>query len=197
MPPKRASDVREKILDVASRLFDGHGVHAVGMQQIIDEFGCGKALLYREFATKDELVAAYLERFTHSWTHVHEEAVRRRPDDPAGQLVAIVSVVADFATAPGFRGCTVRNTHAEFPGEDHPAHAIAVAYYNLVHDGLLDLSKRAGAADPRTLADRIMLIIDGLNANGAARGRDGAAPAAVAFAEEVVRHALLPLSRAT
>jgi hypothetical protein len=111
-------------------------------------------------------------------------------------LVAVVSVVADIATMPGFRGCAVRNTHAEFPDEDHPAHAIAIAYYNLVHDGLLELSKRAGAADPRTLADRIMLIIDGLNANGAARGREGAAPAAVAFAEEVVRQALLPLSSA-
>jgi AcrR family transcriptional regulator len=167
------------------------------MQQIIDEFGCGKALLYREFATKDDLVIAYLERYTQCWTYVRDDAVRRRPDDPAGQLVAIVSMVAELATAPGFRGCTVRNTHAEFPGEDHPAHAIAISYYNLVHDGLLDLAKRAGAADPRTLADRIMLIIDGLNANGAARGRDGAAPAAVAFAEEVVRQALLPLSPAT
>ena len=47
--------------------------------------------------------------------------------------------------------------------------------------------RRAGARDPRTLADRIELIIDGLNSNAAAHGGHGALPAAVAFAEEVVR----------
>jgi hypothetical protein len=38
----------------------------------------------------------------------------------------------------------------------------------------------------------LMLIMDGLNAGGAVRGRAGAAPAGVAFAEEVIRHALGP-----
>ena len=60
--------------------------------------------------------------------------------------------------------------------------------------GDVDLAKQAGAADPRGLADRLTLIIDGLSASGAVRGREGAAPAAVAFAEEVIRHALGPRS---
>jgi hypothetical protein len=52
-----------------------------------------------------------------------------------------------------------------------------------------DLAERAGARDPRALADRIMLIIEGLNANGAVLGRSGAASEAVTFAEDVVRAA--------
>ncbi|MFD1052158.1 TetR/AcrR family transcriptional regulator, partial [Kibdelosporangium lantanae] len=80
-PRKREPDVRDKILDVATRLFDGHGVHAVGMQQIIDEFGCGKAMLYREFATKDDLVVAYLERYTQTWDMIRERAAEQHPDD--------------------------------------------------------------------------------------------------------------------
>lgn len=193
-PRKRDPEVREQILAVASRLFDGHGVHAIGMQQIIDEFGCGKALLYREFATKDDLVVAYLRKFAKSWDWVLDKAERQCPDDPAGQLVAIVSIVAELATVPGYRGCAVRNTHAEFPDVDHPAHAVAVEYYDHILSSLLDLAKRTGAADPRSLADRIMLIIDGLNANGAARGREGSAPAGVAFARDVVRQALAPIT---
>jgi AcrR family transcriptional regulator len=187
---RRDPDTRERILDVASQLFDGHGIHAVGMQQIIDDFGCGKAMLYREFPTKDDLVVAYLERYTRTFDHVRELVAEQRPGDPAGQLVAIISWTAEQAMTPGYRGCPAHNTHAEFPNEDHPAHALSVAYYDRIHSGLIDLAKQAGAADPRGLADRLMLIIDGLSASGAVRGREGAAPAAVAFAEEVIRHAL-------
>jgi len=193
-PRKRNPEVREQILDVASRLFDGHGVHAVGMQQIIDDFGCGKAMLYREFPTKDDLVVAYLERYTRTFDQVLELVADQLPGDPAGQLVAIISWTAEQAMAPDYRGCPAHNTHAEFPDEDHPAHAVSVAYYDRVHGGLVDLAKQAGAADPRGLADRLTLIIDGLSASGAVRGREGAAPAAVAFAEEVIRHALGPRS---
>jgi AcrR family transcriptional regulator len=188
-PRKREPEVREKILDVATRLFDGHGIHAVGMQQIIDEFGCGKAMLYREFATKDDLVVAYLERYTKSWEMIRDGAAEQHPDDPAGQLVAIIDHVGECATQPGFRGCTVRNTHAEFPDESHPAHEISVAYYDRTRADLADLAKRAGAPDPWTLADRLLLIIDGLNASGAVRGDQGAARSAVEFARDVVRAA--------
>ena len=47
-PPRRDLEVRERVLDVASGPFDGHGVHTVETQQVIDDFGCGWALPYRE-----------------------------------------------------------------------------------------------------------------------------------------------------
>jgi AcrR family transcriptional regulator len=189
-----AADVREGILDVASQLFSGHGVHAVGMQQIIDEFGCGKAMLYRQFPTKDDLVVAYLERMTRTWVDFRDRIARQWADDPASQLIAIVSLTTEIALVPGYRGCPVRNTHAEFPDEHHPAHGVAVAYYDQIYSDLIDLAKRAGAVDPRGLADRLMIIIDGINVGGAVRGREGPATAGVAFAEEVIRHAVRPRS---
>jgi len=186
---------RQRILDTATRLFDTHGVHAVGLQQIIDELGCGKNLLYREFATKDDLVGAYLQRCRDNWSSIIASATAPLPDDPAGQLVAIVRTTVQYATAPGYRGCPVHNAHAEFPDATHPAYPIAVEHFTAVQDLLFDLAKDAGAADPKVLADRLALIIDGANTNGAALGSQGSAVAAVAFAEDVVRAALDPSRR--
>jgi len=176
-------------LDTAARLFNENGVHAVGLQQIIDECGCGKNLLYREFASKDDLIAAYLERCRDDWDVIFEDAIRPFAGDPAAQLVALVSAVAEKATIPGSRGCALRNTHAEFPDVGHPAHQVAVEHFNLVREALYTLARRTTASNPRGLADRIMLIIDGLYTNGAMLGRTGAAATAVDFAADVVRAA--------
>jgi AcrR family transcriptional regulator len=180
---------RGRILDAATRLFDAQGVHAVGLQQIIDELGCGKNLLYREFATKDDLVTAYLNRCRENWNLIVAEAIESHADDPAGQLVAIVRATVEHATMRGFRGCPVHNAYAEFHQPGHPVQAVAVAHFHSVRNQLLAAARRCGAADPRELADRLELIIDGVNANGAALGDRGAARAAVAFAADVVRAA--------
>ena len=53
---------RERILDAASRLFYQEGIQAVGIQRIIEEANTVKASLYAHFKSKDDLVAAYLQR---------------------------------------------------------------------------------------------------------------------------------------
>jgi AcrR family transcriptional regulator len=184
-PP--APGTRDRILDAAARLFEEHGVRAVGTQQIIDECGCGKKLLYGEFASKDELVTAYLERCHEEWSAIMDEATRPYVDDPAGQLVAIVRAVSRQVTAPDFKGCPFRSTHAQFPDDTHQAHRVAVRHVKRLRTWLFRLAKQAEARDPRALADRLMLLIDGLYINGRMLGRTRAPSEAVALADELVR----------
>lgn len=178
---------RDRILDIASRLFAEQGVHAVGLQQIIDECGCGKNMLYREFGSKDELVTAFLERCRDDWADIVRASAA---SDPAEQLVSLVREVAAHAVEDGFRGCPLRNAFAEFPDPDHPAHRVIVAHYTERTAQLSDLATKAGAKDPEALAARITLLIDGINANGAVLGGNGATPAAVTWAEEAVQAAI-------
>jgi AcrR family transcriptional regulator len=187
MARKPAPGTRDRILDIAAQLFYDRGVHAVGLQQVIDEYGCGKNLLYREFPSKDELVVAWLERCREDWNAKVQRAIEPLDGkDPAAQLVAIVRAAADDLTCPGFRGCALRNTHAEFPDADHPAHQVAVDHLVGVRAQLRELATQAGADDPEQLADRIMLILDGLLTTGAVLGRDGPPAAAVDLAEQIV-----------
>ncbi|MFC4586567.1 TetR/AcrR family transcriptional regulator [Sphaerisporangium corydalis] len=192
MARKPEPGARARILDIASRLFQDRGVRAVGLQQIIDECGCGKNLLYREFGSKDELVVAYLERCTREWAAIVGRAAGRFPGDPAAQLIAVVGGVAEQALTPGFRGCPLRNAHSEFPDAGHPVHAVVLAHYTGRQAHLRELARQAGAADPYALAERITLIIDGVNSNAPVLGGGGATPVAVALAEDVVKAATRP-----
>ena len=57
-----AADVRDRILDTASRLFYERGVRAVGVDLVVLEAAVAKTSLYRYFPTKDDLIVAFLER---------------------------------------------------------------------------------------------------------------------------------------
>jgi AcrR family transcriptional regulator len=188
MARKPAEGARERLLETASQLFYEHGVRAVGMQQIIDRCGCGKSVLYREFPSKDDLVVAWLERCRGDWTCTLARVADERPGDPAGQLVGIVRAVAADVSGPGYRGCALRNTYAEFPERDHPAHRVSIDHVKTMRAELRRLAEQAGAEDPDTLAARVMLILDGLYTNGIVLGGESA-DTAVALAEEVVRAA--------
>jgi AcrR family transcriptional regulator len=185
MPRKPTPDARERILETATRLFNQFGVHAVGMQQIIDECGCGKNLLYGQFASKDDLVVAYLKRCSGDWDAIVDGA-KAAAGGADRQLVELVREVGVRVSEPGTRGCPLRTTFAEFPDRRHPAHRVSMDHFARVRTQLRDLAAETPAPDPERLADRIMFIIDGLYTNGPIFGGEGA-KVAVAFAEDVVR----------
>src|SRR5215470_3599074 len=56
-----AKAARERILQAVDELFYREGVRAVGVDSVIEHAGVNKMSLYRNFASKDELITAYLE----------------------------------------------------------------------------------------------------------------------------------------
>ncbi|RSM85687.1 TetR/AcrR family transcriptional regulator [Kibdelosporangium aridum] len=179
-PPTNA---RERILDAATKLFDRYGVHAVGMQRIIDEAKCGKHLLYREFESKDALVTAYLRRCERNWVQTLK-ATLASGVPPEEQLVELVRLVGD--NVPGTRGCPIRNTFREFPDERHPAHQAAFDHFAVVREQVCELASRTTAADPERLADRILLIVNGLFNSGSVLSPEENAAVAVQLVRDVV-----------
>jgi AcrR family transcriptional regulator len=189
MARKPAAGTRSRVLDTAAALFYEQGVRAVGMQQIIDEAGCGKSLLYREFPSKVDLVSAYLTWARREQDEYAAEARRNAGKDAASQLIAVVQGVSDSVRVPRYRGCPFRNYLAEFADHTDAAGRIATAYLHDTRTQIDTLVDELGVAHPNVLADRIWLIVEGLHSAAAHPGSGQAGKIAVALVAELIDNA--------
>ncbi|NML96397.1 TetR/AcrR family transcriptional regulator [Paraburkholderia sp. RP-4-7] len=156
-----SASVRERILDTAADLFYQEGVRAVGVDLVVERSGVAKTSLYRHFTTKDELVAAVLERDdTNYWIAWDKTATRHR-NAPRDELKAHLQWIARDIAAPKYRGCPFLNVATEFPAPDHPARAVALRHKAELRRRLGTLARQIGVARPDNLANQIALLIDG------------------------------------
>jgi AcrR family transcriptional regulator len=167
--------VRRRILDTAAEMFYRGGVRAVGVDAIIARSGVAKMSLYRNFRSKDALVAAWLEDRDAAFWRRWRRTEAAYPDDPRAQLEAILDMVATRVSDRRWRGCPFINTGAEFPAPGHPAQAVILANKAAVRARLAALAGAAGARDPDLLAQQLQLLIDGAYAIGQSLGPDGPA----------------------
>lgn len=178
---------RQTILATASRLFGEQGVRAVGMQQLIDESGVGKSLLYREFTGKDELVAAWIRESDAEWWRRAREVTDPHQGAPARQIMALIEFFHESVQSPDFHGCIYYNTSSEFRDSDHPGRREAERHLRRLRDRLRDLGALAGAAEAEDMADALMLVIAGLLSNAEVLGTDGPSRMALTTAELLIR----------
>ncbi|MFJ5861904.1 TetR/AcrR family transcriptional regulator [Pseudarthrobacter sp. NPDC092439] len=111
---------RELLLDAAAQLFYAHGVAGTGIDTITARAGVAKKSLYNNFASKAELVAAYLEARHAEWLDLYN-ARASAAANPRERVLAVFDAYADHAHgayAHGFRGCGLLNAAAELPAGD-------------------------------------------------------------------------------
>jgi AcrR family transcriptional regulator len=166
---------RQRILDTASQMFYRDGVRAVGIDALIAQSGVAKMSLYRNFPSKDALVAAWLEDRNGFFWRRWDKAETSRAGDPRGQLQAILDMIAATTSNPKWRGCPFLNTGTEFPEPGHPARAVILAHKRAVGERLRALAAAAGARDPDLLAQQLQLLIDGAYSIGQSLGPKGPA----------------------
>jgi AcrR family transcriptional regulator len=178
--------VRERILETASEMFYRDGIRAVGIDAIIARSGVAKMSLYRNFPSKDALVAAWLADRNRFFWESWDKAEVSRADDPRGCLEAILEMIAARVAHPKWRGCPFLNTGTEFPEPGHPARAIILANKQAVRVRLRTLAAAAGAHDPDLLAQQLQLLIDGAYAIGQSLGPDGPAKTVAAAGRALI-----------
>lgn len=148
-------------MQTASALFYERGVRAVGVDLLVEKAGVAKTSLYRHFHTKDDLIAAYLEREDADFWRLWDEASAAHPDDPRAELDAHFQWIGERVRAPHYRGCPQINVAVEFPEAGHPARIIASAHKKEMKRRLVDLARRMGVARAEELATQLAVLVNG------------------------------------
>jgi AcrR family transcriptional regulator len=174
---------RTRLLDAAYELFSRHGIQAVGIDRIIDEAGVAKATLYHHFASKEDLVIAFLglreRRWTHDWLVAE---VERRAATPQRRALALFDALDEWFRRPDFEGCSFINTLVQATSKDDPVHKEAVRHLDVIRAILETYAEQAGAADPEEIAYQLQILAMGAIVS-AGRGDREAARRARALAE--------------
>ena len=173
-PAGRRGRARQQLLEAAARRFYADGVAATGIDTITAEAGVAKMSLYNNFASKADLVRAYLEARHEEWLGLYRRRLERA-HGPREGVLAVFDAYADHAEQAyehGFRGCGLLNAAAELPAGD-PGRAVVRAHKEEVEDlfaGHLSELLRSRPAEARALAEHLSFLLEGAVARAGLEG---------------------------
>lgn len=183
---------RQVLVDTALRLFYQHGIHAIGINQVLEESGVAKQTLYNHFESKDSLVEAAVEHRDKLFFNWLESRMNRRP---AGReaLMEMFDAVDDWfnnrvPTLHHFYGCFFINTCGEYSDPEHPVHKRCAAHKRRVFELLKRHAVKAFSsdADAEECANGLFLLKEGAIVKAHVEGDLNAALKAKAIALRMI-----------
>ncbi|MBI3897419.1 MAG: TetR/AcrR family transcriptional regulator [Gammaproteobacteria bacterium] len=176
--PPVTSAARDRILEVATRLFYQNGIRAVGVDTLIAESAVAKMTFYKHFKSKDLLVLEFLKRRDEMWRAWFEETVQRLAPDAKDRPLAVFDALEERFSKKDFRGCAFINTMVELADGEHSAHQAAAEHKQKVQRMVHTLLTDAGFERAEELASAFLLLMDGAIVTAVRERKPGSAKAA-------------------
>ncbi|MFF0851010.1 TetR/AcrR family transcriptional regulator [Streptomyces sp. NPDC003280] len=164
-----APSTRDRLLDAAADLFYREGVHA-GVEALCRAAGVSKRSMYQLFGTKDDVIAASLERSAAA----HRAALLPDADDgrpPRERILHVFRRLEALSAGAGFHGCPFVAAAVELKSPDHPASQAARRHKDALTAYFRREAEAGGASDPASLARRLTVVFDGANSFSVVQGR--------------------------
>ncbi|WP_406439924.1 TetR/AcrR family transcriptional regulator [Streptomyces sp. NBC_01613] len=161
------ASTKDRLLDAAAELFYRDGV-SIGVEALCRTAGVSKRSMYQLFASKDEVLAASLERRAPGYA----AQLAPGPDDagtPRERILYVFERAEALSTAPDYQGCPFLAALVELKNPDHPASVVARSAKERLKDAFQVQAELGGARDPELLARQLMLVFDGASARAGAR----------------------------
>ncbi len=153
---------------------------------MVDRAGVTKPSLYRSFASKDDLAAAYLRDYDQDFWENFERPNGKTYADARDHVLAYIGELSARAVRRGYRGCGLSNAAVEYPSRDNPARQVAEAHKKVLPQAPARTRSRHGRA-PSGRARRcaLLLLIEGIYVTGQ-QSEDGPAQSALAAAKLLI-----------
>lgn len=164
--------LRVRIYEVASDLFYRYGIRAVGVESIAAAANTTKAGLYRNYASKDALVAEWLRQRDAEHRTWWLSVCASHRADPVRQLKEIFSTIGQLLALRN-RGCPLTNSSVELTANDQEARAVAIEHKAWLRAQLGQLCAQAVSMDAERLADTLFLLMEGAKVSNNALGSGG------------------------
>ena len=182
---KRPSAARTRLIDTATRLFYEEGIHAVGVDRIIDEAAVTRATLYKQFGGKENLVLAYLRNEDEMLRALFADA-GAAVADPAALVDAVIEGIATDIRLRHTRGCPFINAAAEYPDADGAVRLLIYEHREWFRSTLQAVAEQAGLESPVDVAASLVLLRDAALVGGYLDGDERVTPAFERTARSVV-----------
>src|SRR5271170_3428529 len=181
---KGGRGARQRILDTAAELFYRDGINATGVERLAAESSVSKRTLYQHFPSKTAVVEEYLRGIEDRVANPLEGA----DQTPRERLLAVFQ--APRARGGPLRGCPFHNAAVEAAGAMPGVQDIVRTSKRSFIDGLTELAKQAGAAEPRLLGNQLAVLYEGAAALTTSLDDPSPWAQARAAAETLIDHAV-------
>ena len=183
------SEVRQRILHTADRLFYEGGLRSIGIDRIIAEAGVAKMSLYKHFPSKDDLILAVLKYREEKLIEFFESAIERHGKRTKDKLRAFFAALKDFFESPDFRGCAFQNAMIELADPAHAGSQFVRDHKRRFQDFLSGLIEESLGNEAAKVAPAVGLLVEGAIVTAVIQGSPNPVDVARDAAMKMVAHA--------
>jgi AcrR family transcriptional regulator len=170
-------DAATRLVLAASRLFNAHGIHATGIDQVIIEAGVARMTLYKHFGSKEGLVRAAMEHESKTWFEWLDAELDWRKE-PRERIQAFFELLEIWFARHDFKGCSFINAVGEHDRDDNSVGPVAKAHRQATCAYIKRLLEGSTVVDRDQLANQLTMLADGATVTAMVTGRSGVAIAA-------------------
>lgn len=155
-------ETRERILNTATKLFYTRGILAVGVNTIAAEAGVTKRTLYKHFASKDKLIAAYLEARNQPILTALIQSIIDVKGNVSKQVEGLFVALGKRSESDHWQGCPFARAVSELrDAKNYQIIEIADNHKTTFEEWLQNYLHEHGVKQSSKIAKQIIILMDG------------------------------------